>query len=494
MVTLAGALAALAACEGNQALPNRECGQGWRWVGASVSGWGSRSSDDGGSYAFDQEDLDVSELTFAAPDLTRFARLDELGLVVTGQAVTAERAVLACRVLNPDDWCRECGCQGRVRDSVVRRLAHEPFGWRPTTLLVTVRRYRCTGCGRVWRQDTSTAAEPRAKISRRGLRWALEAIVVAHLTIARVAAGLAVAWDTANAAVLAEGKRLLIDDPARFDGVQVIGVDEHVWRHTRTGDKYVTVIIDLTPVRDRTGPARLLDMLEGRSKTVFKTWLADRDQPWRDQVEVVAMDGFIGFKTATAEELPDAVAVMDPFHVARLAGDGLEQCRQRVQQATLGHRGRRGDPLYRARRTLHTGDALLTDTQRERLTVLFTDPAHLEVEATWGIYQRIITAYREPDRTRGRELMHAVIDSLREGIPAELVELRKLGRTLNKRASDVLAYFDRPHTSNGPTEAINGRLEHLRGSALGFRNLTNYIARSLLETGGFRPRLHPRLG
>jgi hypothetical protein len=40
---------------------------------------------------------------------------------------------------------------------------------------------------------------------------------------------------------------------------------------------------------------------------------------------------------------------------------------------------------------------------------------------------------------------------------------------------------------------LNGRLEHLRGSALGFRNLTNYIARSLLETGGFRPRLHPAL-
>jgi hypothetical protein len=32
------------------------------------------------------------------------------------------------------------------------------------------------------------------------------------------------------------------------------------------------------------------------------------------------MDGFTGFKTATAEELPDAVAVMDPFHVVRLAG------------------------------------------------------------------------------------------------------------------------------------------------------------------------------
>ncbi|MCQ1999063.1 transposase, partial [Propionibacterium freudenreichii] len=65
-------------------------------------------------------------------------------------------------------------------------------------------------------------------------------------------------------------------------------------------------------------------------------------------------------------------------------------------------------------------------------------------------------------------------------------------RTLTQRASDVLGYFDRPGTSNGPTEAINGRLEHLRGTALGFRNLSHYIARSLLEAGGFRPALHPR--
>ena len=89
--------------------------------------------------------------------------------------------------------------------------------------------------------------------------------------------------------------------------------------------------------------------------------------------------------------------------------------------------------------------------------------------------------------------MVKLIESLSTGVPRPLVEIAKLGRTLSKRAADVLAYFDRPGTSNGPTEAINGRLEHLRGSALGFRNLTNYIARSLLETGGFRPRLHPAL-
>ena len=122
-----------------------------------------------------------------------------------------------------------------------------------------------------------------------------------------------------------------------------------MWRHTRRGDKYVTVIVDLTPVRDGTGPARLLDMVQGRSKQAVQQWLADRPAEWRDGVEVVAMDGFTGFKTAAADQVADAVAVMDPFHVVRLAGDALDRCRRRTQQQLHGHRGRKDDPLYRAR-------------------------------------------------------------------------------------------------------------------------------------------------
>jgi len=142
----------------------------------------------------------------------------------------------------------------------------------------------------------------------------------------------------------------------------VIGVDEHVWRHTRRGDnKFVTVIIDLTPVRCGSGRARL-------------------------------------------------------------AGDALDRCRQRIQD-THGHRGRTNDPLYRARRTLHTGADLLTTKQKDRLTALFTADEHVQVEATWGIYQRMITAYREPDRTRGRTLMTKLIESVRDGVPRTLTEL-----------------------------------------------------------------------
>ncbi len=66
----------------------------------------------------------------------------------------------------------------------------------------------------------------------------------------------------------------------------------------------------------------------------------------------------------------------------------------------------------------------------------------------------MITAYRDPDRPRARELMQKLIESVSHGVPAALSELHTLGRTLKQRAGDVLAYFDRPGTSNGPTEAI----------------------------------------
>jgi transposase len=135
-----------------------------------------------------------------------------------------------------------------------------------------------------------------------------------------------------------------------------------------------------------------------------------------------------------------------------------------------GHHGQRGykdDPLYAARRTLHTGAGLLTDRQAQRLRDLFPAEEHLEVQATWDIYQRMIGAYRESDPKRGRDLMAKLIDSVSRGVPAPLIEVITLGRTVKERVADVLSYFDRPGTGNGPTEAINGRLEHLRGSALG---------------------------
>ena len=288
----------------------------------------------------------MSNATFSPPDLDAFCGLDGLGLTATGQCIEPGRAILDRRVLQADSWCHRCGQAGVSRDTVTRTIVHVALGRRPTTLRVRVCRYRCGDCCTVWRQDTSKTAAARGRLSREAILWALKSVVIDQMSIARVAGDLGTAWHTVNDAVLEAGSELLINDPARFDGVGVLGVDEHVWSHTRGGSKYVTVIIDLTPVRDGTGCSRLLDMVPGRSKKVFKDWLDQQEQDSRDGIETVAMDGFTGFKTAAAEEIPQAVAVMDPFHVVALGGEALDRCRQRIQQVTCGHRGRSGDPLY----------------------------------------------------------------------------------------------------------------------------------------------------
>ncbi|PCC35110.1 ISL3-like element ISAar19 family transposase, partial [Glutamicibacter sp. BW77] len=399
--------------------------------------------------------------TFTAPDLTTFTNLDGLGLTAIGQHLSAAKAEILCHVTNPNPWCQTCGAAGIPRDTVTRRLAHEPLGWRPTVLVIKHRRYRCANCQRVWREELSQAVAPRQKISRTGLRWALVGLVCHHLSVSRIAEGLGVSWNTANEAVLAEGQRLLIDDPTRFDGVKVLGVDEHVWRHTRTGDKYVTVIVDLTSVRDGTGTARLIDMVPGRSKAVFKTWLADQEEQWKQGIEVVAMDGFTGFKTAAVEELPHAVEVLDPFHVVKLGSEALDQTRQRIQREQHGRRGRKDDPLYKCRRTLTTGLSLATEKQKTKLEDLFKEPEYEPVQLVWSVYQKMVDAYRQPKPEVGRWALEQLINEVGTKVPQGLPELKKLGGTLRRRKTDILAYFDHIGSSNGPTEALNGRLEHL---------------------------------
>lgn len=427
------------------------------------------------------------------PCLDTFCRLDRLGLSVTAQHVEPDHTVLRCRPTTPPLPCPGCARPGVRHDTVLRRLAHVPLGWKPTILEVVVPRYRCWPCRRIWRHSITAAAPSKGKLSRDAIMLAVKSIVVDRMSIARVAANLGVAWNTASDAILAAGTELLIDSADRFDGVTTVGVDEHVWRHTRNGDNYVTVIIDLTPTRTRTGPSRLLAVVEGRSKQAFKSWLEAQTKAFRDRVEIVAMDGFTGYKTAAVETIDTVTTVMDPFHVVALVGDKLDRCRQRVQQETLGHRGRSGDPLYGIRRVARTRAGLLITKQQHRLAKVFADERHVAFEVTWSLYQSVIEAYQADQPAEGKKIMTRLITSIQSGVPAGLEELRSLGQTMKRRRDDILAFFDHPGTSNGPTEAVNGLLEHLRGTAKGFRNIVNYIARCLLDAGGFRPLIHSLL-
>lgn len=217
------------------------------------------------------------------PCLDSFCRLDRLGLSVTSQLVEPDHTVLTCIPTTQPGSCPGCRNPGVRHDTVTRRLAHVPYGWKPTILEVLVPRYRCRACRKVWRHPIKAAAPSMGKLSRDAIIFAVKQIVIDRLSVARVAANLGVGWNTCNDAILAAAQELLINDPGRLEGVTTVGVDEHTWRHTRVGDRYVTVVIDLTPTREQTGPSRLLAVLDGRSKKAFKTWLEAQDQTFKDQ-------------------------------------------------------------------------------------------------------------------------------------------------------------------------------------------------------------------
>jgi transposase len=433
----------------------------------------------------------VSQPTFSPASILAdtIVRTVELGVTITDAAVDGETTIVWCDLVVRDPGrCPGCETVGIYRDSAERRVTDLPVAGHPLQLRVRVPRYRCMqiSCERViFTHDTSRLARAGASTTRRCARYVLRRLVVDRTTVAAVARELGRSWDTINTIAIEAATELLdAAGPARLDGVSVIGVDEHRWAHTRhaAGQGYVTVIVDLTPVVTGTGRARLLDLVAGRSAAALADWLAEPTPEFRAQVKVVAMDGFTGYKNAATTAVPDAVTVMDPFHVVALAGAKLDTCRQRIQQQTLGRRGRAGDPLYRARRTLRTRTELLSTRQKTRLATVFAAEDHAPVEVTWWIYQQIIAAYAHPDPQHGKSLLTRVIDTIRTSVPAGLEELAALGRTLHRRRADVLAYFTH-RASNGPTEAINGRLEALRRNALGFRNLINYRIRSLLHCG-----------
>ena len=316
-------------------------------------------------------------------------RTVELGVTITDAAVDGDVTVVFCDLLDDGrHHCPECGGEGVYRDTVIRRVTDVPVVGHPLRLRVRVPRYRCKSsqCPReVFAHNTSRLARPGWSTTRRCARYILRRLMLDRMTIAAVARELGLSWDTVNTIAMDATQMIVAADTTRLDGVRVIGVDEHRWSHTRHTDGFVTVIIDLTPVLDGTGRARLLDLVAGRSAAALRSWLANQSPQFRDQVEVVAMDGFGGYKTAAADQLPEATAVMDPFHVVALAGAKLDLTRQRVQQQTCGHRGHAGDPLYGVRRTLRTRFPLLSSRQQARLTTVFADDNHLAVLVTWSI-------------------------------------------------------------------------------------------------------------
>lgn len=396
-----------------------------------------------------------------------------------------QRLVLTVESERVEHGCPSCGVLAVGHGRRVHVVHDAPCFGRVTVVRWLKRIWRC----REPRCPTATFSEdhglvpPRAVLTVRAVRWATDALSFDDTTVSALARRLGVDWHTCWNAIEVEATAR-VGRAERLDKVTTLGVDEHIWRPSRVGvDRAVTIMVDLTRDQDGCLHARLLDAVVGRSGTVYKAWLQEQGEQFTGNVEHAALDPFRGYANAIRDELPDAVAVLDAFHVVRLGTQVVDEVRRRVQQATLGHRGHKDDPLYKIRGLLRHGVEHLSDRQSVRLdTCLAAGDPDLEVAVAWRCYQRLRSAYVAGPAS-GRSIAEQVIDSFHT---CPIPEVARLGRTLRAWRQQVLAYFDTDGVSNGGTEAVNLIIEKVRRLAHGFRDFGHYRLRILLAASGTR--------
>ncbi len=268
------------------------------------------------------------------------------------------------------------------------------------------------------------------------------------------------------------------------------------WSTTRTGSVTSPPLawtrrcgVALDGGGDNSGPPRLSTSERVSSSTSSKAesaqgpidWLAHQPQEWRDRVEWATLDLSGPYRKVFDVMLPDATQVADPFHLIRLANTKLDECRRRVQNETLGHRGHTGDPLYRARRLLTTAHERLDERGDAKLRGLLRagDPRG-EVQMTWHAKETVRSVYDITDPVLAAEFVAQLTGDLQDDAMPE--EVRSLGRTI-RRWQDHIVAWHHARVSNGPTEAVNNLGKRIKRVAFGITNFRNYRIRALLYAG-----------
>lgn len=420
--------------------------------------------------------------------------LDLPGLHLVDAHITDAAVVLDVECCDPLTGCPGCGVIATGHGRVTVSLIDAPFAGRPTRLRWRKHRWICleTACPVVsFLEQSPQVAAPRGRLTTRAVSWAVRQLRYENASIQGLARQLGTTWNTLWSQVRPRLEAAAAD-PVRFEDVRILGVDEHIWHHTnprRRGPKELTGMVDLS--RSRHPTARLLDLVPGRSGTVYKDWLNARGPVFRNGVRVATLDPFQGYKNAIDDQLEDATCVLDAFHIVKLATSAVDDVRRRIQQQTLGHRGRKGDPLYGIRNLLRAGRERLTNRQRARLQAAFAaHEDHVAVEVAYQCGQDVRAMFHQPTLAQGRRLATRVIEALPT---CPIPEIARLGRTLRKWKATILAYFDTGGASNGGTEAVNGLIELGRRIARGFRNFDHYRLRMLLITGGLDASTHTQL-
>lgn len=394
------------------------------------------------------------------------------------------RLHVAIETTDHEAVCAGCGTRAKPKDRDLVGHADLPAFGTPVTLVWRKRRWVCPEALCLvgsWTEDRPDIAPARAALTSRAGQWATREVGAEVHTVAYAAGQLGVTWHTVMDAAAYWGATL-VDDPERVPPTEAVGVDEtkHLAATRTEPTRWISAICDISR-------RVVVDVIEGRGGPELERWLAAQSSTWRDAVTATVTDLHEPFRKALARHLQNATAVADPFHVVGVANRVVDRTRRRVQQDTLGHRGRKADPLYRIRKLLNLGAERLDNKGETRLRrFLAAGDPNGEVYEAWTakeLLRDLYTLHGAP--TEARRWLDGLIEDCRHAISAEV---RGLARTLTQWRDAILAWHTTGHT-NGPVEGLNTVIKKVKRVAAGFRSFTNYRLRILLACGGCNWRL-----
>lgn len=373
--------------------------------------------------------------------------------------------------------CPQCGSRAEAHDRRpvdIRDLAC--FG-RPVRLRVLKRRWRCAEAdcdAKTW-TESHPALPPRQVMTYRAGFEAARQVGELARPVSRVADEFGVCWDTVMAAVVAHGTPL-VDDPDRVGEVEQLGVDETSFLKANRSHPtiYATGLVD-------TQEGILIDMVKGNTAADLREWCRRQPVEWLGGIGTVSIDLTDSYRSGLSPHLDHALRVADPFHVVRVANRCMDKIRRRVQNETMGHRGRRDDPLYKIRKLLLTGDERLDDRGQERMLLgLRAGDPFDEVAGGWLAKESVRDVYLTDDPADAAVLLDkTIIGCLQD----DVAEIQSLGRTLQRWRTEILNHHI-TGASNGPTEGLNLVIKKVKRAGHGFRRFDHYRLRCLLHAGG----------
>jgi len=375
--------------------------------------------------------------------------------------------------------CPGCGVVARAHGRADVDYRDLPAFGRPARLRWRKRRYRCEErrCTIATWSESSPAFSARCLLTHRAGRECCRQVGLNARPVAQMTRELGVSWDTVMDAVREHGEPL-VDDPERVGEVRQLGIDETNFL-AATKDHatlFATGIVDLER-------RIVIDVVPGNNAQSLGAWLDHQPPSWISGIRVVATDLAESYRSALDGRLDHAIRVADPFHVVRLANRCLDQVRRRVQNATLGHRGRRRDPLYRIRKLMLAGAERLEGAAVDRmlLGIRLGDPED-EVLGAWLAKESVRDVYLAASVDDAQLLIDKAITGCTED---SVAEVRSLGRTLARWRAEIVNRH-RTGASNGPTEGLNLLVKKVKRAGHGFRSFANYRLRILLHAGGVR--------